>query len=51
MAWPPGLVMDYARALRAIVQPVPQSWFQRMPWKESHVDAISTNVKGNPDFP
>lgn len=33
MAWTPGLVMDYARALRAIVHPVPQSWYQRMPWK------------------
>ncbi|AIN20122.1 putative membrane protein [Yersinia rochesterensis] len=33
MAWTPGLVMDYARALSAIVQPVPQPWHQRMPWK------------------
>ncbi len=33
MAWTPGLVMDYARALRAIVHPVPQPWYKRMPWK------------------
>ncbi|MBW5816666.1 MFS transporter [Yersinia kristensenii] len=33
MAWTPGLVMDYARALRAIVHPVSQPWHQRMPWK------------------
>ncbi|WON77973.1 MFS transporter [Serratia sp. UGAL515B_01] len=29
MAWTPGLVMDYARALQSIVNPDPQSWFQR----------------------
>ncbi|EJE3976512.1 HdeD family acid-resistance protein [Escherichia coli] len=29
MAWTPGLVMDYARALRSIVHPVPESWYQR----------------------
>lgn len=33
MAWTPGLVMDYARALRAIVHPVPFSWVQRLPWR------------------
>jgi len=33
MAWTPGLVMDYARALQAIVHPVPLSWFERMPCK------------------
>lgn len=33
MAWTPGLVMDYARALSAIVHPVPQPWYKRMPWK------------------
>jgi len=33
MAWTPGLVMDYARALRAIIHPVPLSWFQRLPWR------------------
>ncbi|MBW7981988.1 MFS transporter [Enterobacillus tribolii] len=32
MAWTPGLVMDYARALNAIVHPVPRPWYQRMPW-------------------
>lgn len=36
MAWTPGLVMDYARALRAIVHPVPQPWYKRMPWKWRH---------------
>ena len=51
MAWTPGLVMDYARALRAIVHPVPQSWFQRMPWKARQVDSISTNVTDGPDSP
>lgn len=30
MAWTPGLVMDYARALRHIVHPVPQPWYQRI---------------------
>lgn len=33
MAWTPGLVMDYARALSAIVHPVSQPWHQRRPWK------------------
>lgn len=33
MAWTPGLVMDYARALRVIVHPVPRPWFQRFPWR------------------
>lgn len=30
MAWTPGLVLDYARALRAIVEPVPEAWHQRL---------------------
>lgn len=30
MAWTPGLVMDYARALHSIVHPVPQPWYQRV---------------------
>lgn len=30
MAWTPGLVMDYARALRHIVHPVPLPWYQRI---------------------
>jgi len=30
MAWTPGLVMDYTRALRHIVHPVPQPWYQRI---------------------
>ena len=30
MAWTPGLIMDYARALRAIVHPVPVPWYQRL---------------------
>ncbi len=29
MAWTPGLTLDYARALRAIVHPVQSSWLQR----------------------
>ncbi|WP_067704727.1 MULTISPECIES: HdeD family acid-resistance protein [unclassified Erwinia] len=33
MAWTPGLVMDYARALSAVVHPVALPWSQRMPWK------------------
>lgn len=36
MAWTPGLVMDYARALRAIVHPVPLPWYRRMPWARRH---------------
>ncbi|TBL90223.1 HdeD family acid-resistance protein [Hafnia alvei] len=36
MAWTPGLVMDYARALRSIVHPVPEPWYQRLSikWRE-----------------
>ncbi|TBL66131.1 HdeD family acid-resistance protein [Hafnia alvei] len=36
MAWTPGLVMDYARALRSIVHPVPEHWYQRLSikWRE-----------------
>ena len=30
MAWTPGLIMDYARALRAIVHPVPVPWYKRL---------------------
>lgn len=41
MAWTPGLVMDYARALRALIHPVPQSWFQRMPWKRSSTSSLT----------
>ncbi|SQC90703.1 Uncharacterised protein [Cedecea neteri] len=33
MAWTPGLVMDYARALRSIVHPVPEPWYQRLSFK------------------
>lgn len=33
MAWTPGLLMDYARAIRAIVHPVPVSWVRRLPWR------------------
>lgn len=33
MAWTPGLVMDYARALRSIVHPVPEPWYKRFPLK------------------
>lgn len=29
MAWTPGLVMDYSRALNALVHPTPHSWYQR----------------------
>lgn len=32
MAWTPGLMLDYARALHALVHPVRHSWFQR--WKQ-----------------
>lgn len=49
MAWTPGLVMDYARALRAVVHPVPQSWFERVPWKTRSVDKASTNLRGGPE--
>lgn len=36
MAWTPGLVMDYARALRSIIHPVPAPWYQRvcLRWRE-----------------
>lgn len=36
MAWTPGLVMDYARALRSIVHPVSKPWYQRLSikWRE-----------------
>lgn len=30
MAWTPGLTLDYARALRAIVHPVNTPWFSRL---------------------
>lgn len=33
MAWTPGLVMDYARALRSVVHPVSDSWYQRLTGK------------------
>lgn len=33
MAWTPGLVMDYARALRAIVHPVAKPWYRRGLWR------------------
>lgn len=29
MAWTSGLVMDYSRALNALVHPTPHSWYQR----------------------
>lgn len=29
MAWTPGLVMDYSRALNALVHPTPHCWYQR----------------------
>lgn len=29
MAWTPGLVMDYSRALNALAHPTPHSWYQR----------------------
>lgn len=29
MAWTPGLVMDYSRALNALVHPTPYCWYQR----------------------
>ncbi|MFP2428625.1 HdeD family acid-resistance protein [Enterobacter ludwigii] len=36
MAWTPGLVMDYARALHSIVHPGPDPWYQRLTakWRE-----------------
>ena len=40
MAWTPGLVMDYARALRVIVHPVPRPWFQRIPWRGQSTKAL-----------
>jgi uncharacterized membrane protein HdeD (DUF308 family) len=33
MAWTPGLVMDYSRALRSIIHPVPKPWYQRVRFK------------------
>ncbi|MBO9353529.1 MFS transporter [Bordetella petrii] len=32
MAWTPGLVLDYARALRAIVHPARLSWLHSLRW-------------------
>lgn len=32
MAWTPGLMLDYARALHALVHPVRHAWFQR--WRQ-----------------
>ncbi|HGJ5876446.1 MAG TPA: hypothetical protein ACHBX0_08710 [Arsenophonus sp.] len=29
MAWTPGLVMDYSRALNALVYPTPHRWYSR----------------------
>ncbi|HDS6412666.1 TPA: MFS transporter [Klebsiella oxytoca] len=36
MAWTPGLVMDYSRALRSIVHPESEPWYQRLSdkWRE-----------------
>jgi hypothetical protein len=30
MTWTPGLVLDYARALHAIVEPEPSPWLRRL---------------------
>lgn len=30
MAWTPGLVMDYARALRSVIHPISTPWYQRI---------------------
>ncbi|MBP6122719.1 MULTISPECIES: peptidase [Providencia] len=35
MAWTPGLIMDYSRALSAIVHPVPVPWYKRLPWRRA----------------
>lgn len=35
MAWTPGLMMDYARALRAIVHPAPIPWYKRILWRRT----------------
>lgn len=45
MAWTPGLVMDYARALRVIVHPVPRPWFQRIPWRGASKAARRNNAE------
>ena len=46
MAWTPGLVMDYARALEAIVHPVPLSWVQRLPWRGLSVRTLPGEARG-----
>lgn len=46
MAWTPGLVMDYARALEAIVHPVPLSWVQRLPWRGLRLHTLSNEARG-----
>ncbi|OON41853.1 MFS transporter [Izhakiella australiensis] len=35
MAWTPGLVMDYSRALYALVHPLPRPWYRRLPWSSA----------------
>jgi hypothetical protein len=46
MAWTPGLVMDYARALGAIVHPAPLSWVQRLPWRGLRVHTLPNDLGG-----
>jgi uncharacterized membrane protein HdeD (DUF308 family) len=37
MTWTPGLVLDYARALRAIVEPQPSPWRRRLRMTRRHL--------------
>ena len=44
MAWTPGLVLDYARALRAIVHPSHVSWLRSVRWAARQSRASSSNL-------
>jgi hypothetical protein len=37
MTWTPGLVLDYARALHALVEPQPSSWRRRLHLTRRHL--------------
>ncbi|HYG42328.1 MAG TPA: MFS transporter [Bordetella sp.] len=44
MAWTPGLVLDYARALRAIVHPAQLSWLHSLRWAARQSRASSSDL-------
>ncbi|MCD0503601.1 HdeD family acid-resistance protein [Bordetella petrii] len=44
MAWTPGLVLDYARALRAIVHPAQGSWLRSLRWAARQSRASASDL-------